>query len=56
MNYANERVKKLIEKLQEEHILYNQSFETDEKYYEFGEEDFKCWLNKVINEVLGNEN
>jgi len=48
----NVRIQKLISKLQDEHIKFNQSFETLEEYYEKGEEDFWIWLNNMISEYL----
>jgi len=46
------KTQKLIGKLQENHILYNQNV----KDYEInGEEDFKIWLNKEINIYFSNK-
>lgn len=51
----NVRIQKLIEKLEVEHIKFNQSFETLEEYYEKGEEDFEIWLENMVNEYLKGE-
>lgn len=51
----NVRIQKLISKLQDEHIKFNQSFETLEEYYEKGEEDFEIWLENMVNEYLKEE-
>ena len=51
----NVRIEKLISKLKDEHIKFNQSFETLEEYYEKGEEDFKMWLENMIDEYLKGE-
>jgi len=51
----NVRIQKLISKLQDEHIKFNQSFETIEEYYEKGEEDFEIWLDNMVNEYLKEE-
>ena len=43
------RITKLFDRLQEEHVKYNQEVEN---YEENGEEDFEIWLKNNLSEYI----